>query len=69
MQIIYLIQGKMSEGDMKILKSGERFTRRQIRVHDGQGKCIGREVTCHGPCYEWARLPRKAGLQGLTPKQ
>lgn len=55
MQIFYLIQGKMSEGDVKVLKSGERFIRRQSRVYNGTGKCVGRQVTRHGPCFEWVR--------------
>lgn len=56
MKIIYKIPGKRSEGDVKVLKSGRRFVRQQVRVYDGTGKCIGREATRHGPVYEWVRV-------------
>ena len=56
MKIIYKVPGKRSEGDVKVLKSGVRFSRRQIRIYDGSGKCIGREVTRHGPCFEWVEI-------------
>lgn len=55
MQIICLKPGRMSEGDVKVLKSGKRFVRKKIRVYDGAGKCIGVEATRHGICFEWVR--------------
>lgn len=48
---------KPREGDVKILDSGKRFVRRQIRVHDGQGRVIGREVSHGRPCFEWVESP------------
>lgn len=56
MKIIYKVPGKRSEGDRKTLASGREFVRRQVRVYDGSGKCIGREVTRHGPCFEWVEI-------------
>lgn len=61
MQIVYInpktSSYRPSEGDVKILKSGERFVRRQIRVHDGAGRVIGREVSNGRPCFEWVAEP------------
>ncbi len=44
---------------MKVLKSGERFIRKYVRVYDGTGKCIGREVAHGRPCYKWVKEPSK----------
>ena len=57
MQIIYLKPGELNEGDLKILKSGERFVRKQDRVYDGLGHCIGRVVAHGRPSYDWVREP------------
>jgi hypothetical protein len=55
MQITYVTKGKLSEGDVKVLKSGERFVRKQGRVYDGRGRCIGRVVAHGRPSLDWVR--------------
>jgi hypothetical protein len=55
MQITYLVPGKLSEGDVKVLKSGERFIRKQGRAYDGRGNCLGRVVAHGKPSFDWIR--------------
>lgn len=61
MHIVYLKPKtagyRPSEGDVKILNSGKRFIRRQIRVRDGAGRVIGREVAHGRPCFVWVEEP------------
>lgn len=49
---------KPSEGDIKTLKDGTRFVRRQVRIYDWTGKCLGREVAHGRPCFEWVSEPK-----------
>ena len=42
-----------SEGDVKTLANGKSFVRRQVRVKNGIGQVIGRQVAHGRPVWEW----------------